>query len=159
MLRHDPDRHSVMNLHFLLLHLECGQRTSMFAKQGHSLERVQAFQGKGIVIRRIGGKRGIVAGQPTSSVALVTAPPEGDCMQSVPMSSSPGSTSWLGVPPAHMGGPQARLRDSFPLHLLSSAPSFSTESRLLSTHSFTQQTCSLWCLHCIHIYICITFLI
>lgn len=62
-------------------------------------------------------------------------------------------------PPAHMGGPQARLQP-FP----SAPPAFCTilqhrsiccahpgsplASRLLFILSFTQQTCTLWCLHC-----------
>lgn len=57
-------------------------------------------------------------------------------MQSVPMSSSPGGTSWLGVPSPHpvshgllhiWEGPKQGY-SPFPLHLLPSAPSFSTES-------------------------------
>lgn len=74
------------------------------------------------------GRQGIVAGQPTSSVASVTAPSEGGCMGSVAMSSTVlgAPAGWVPLPHftwalTHMGSPQARLRP-FP----TSPPAFCT---------------------------------
>lgn len=141
--------------------MEFGQKTSILVKHGHNLERVQSSQGTEMAIGGIGGGQSIVAGQPTSSVASVTAPSEGGCMQSVPMSSSlVAPAGWAPLPhftraPAHMGSPPSKVK-IFPhltpclLHriLRHGIPCFGCPGGQLAAdsflfkHSFTQHTCS-----------------
>lgn len=108
-----------------------------FVKHGHNLERLQSSRDRN-GHRRDGGGQDIVAGQPTSSVASVTAPSEGGCMQSVPMSSSLRSTSWLGPPPPfHMasythGKPPSKAKTLSHLTSCLLHPPFITESRALA---------------------------